>query len=615
MKYRYVVIFSMAVAMVFCPPASRAQIRVNRLLAGADSARLSYDFKTAEELCRKALEVADSSDLGRIEEQLMMAQNGLNMMDYCSDPTVVARQTFPLKDFFLFYPLPNKSWRKSPNQLDSTASGRIPTPVFYPDGAEEIYYSCTDEQGIRNICRTIHKDSLWTVPTLINEHITSYSDEIFPMVSADGKTLTFASSGLYGMGGYDLYQAEWNPDTNDWGVPVNMGFPYSSPYNDFLLINTEDGKYTIFASDRGCGKDSVCIYVLEYDVMPVRTSVGGVKELRTLSSLVPKDDPTRIDNDSAVSGKEMESPEQQHYLEQLKAVRTMRDSLARFTARLDGMRSRLASASDDEKAALTDSILESELHLPALNDALKKAVGKLQEIEMDFLMKGMVFDAGKLQAQADKEVVGASSGYTFTRNEYGPSFALEMEQPVRKFDYSFMILPEGRFAEDNNLPAGLVYQIQIFTQSRKATVADINGLSPVFERLNPSGKYTCSVGLFRNYASALENLNKVKGRGFRTAIITAYKDGKPVGVAEARKMESEITSLFFVKIFPENGQSLAEQAVSVIQDNTDKDLQKSVENGSIIYRVGPFNDGQEAENLMQAIRQAGEGNVSVIETR
>lgn len=598
--------------MVFLTTGARAQIRVGRLLASADSARLAYDFKTAENLCAKALEVADSNSVTRIEEQMMMAQNGLNMMNYCSDPTVVSHQTFPLKDFFLFYPLPNRSWRMSPNQLDSTVTGTVPTPVYFPEGAEEIYYSCADGQGIRNICRTIHKDSLWTAPTLINEHLTSSSDEIFPMVSADGKTLTFASRGLFGMGGYDLYQSEWNPETNDWGVPVNMGFPYSSPYDDFLLVNTDDGKYTIFASNRGCGKDSVCIYVLEYEVMPVRTSIEGVKELRALSSLTPKDDPTRIDNDSAVSGKEMESPEQQHYLEQLKTVRNMRDSLAKFTAKLDGMRSRLATATDDEKTALTESIMDSEMHLPALNDALKKAVSKLQDIEMDFLMKGIVLDAGKLQAQADKEVVGASSGYTFTRNEAGPSFSLEMEKPVRKFDYSFMILPEGRFAEDNTLPEGLVYQIQIFTQSRKATLEDINGLSPVFEKLNPSGKYTYSVGLFRNYASALENINIVKSRGFRTAIITAYKDGKPVGVAEARRMESEITVLHFVKIFPENSKFLSEAALSAIQEMTDKDLQKSVEEGSVVYKVGPFNDVREAETLKEAVRQTGETNVSVI---
>ena len=67
-------------------------------------------------------------------------------------------------------------------------------------------------------------------------------------------------------------------------------------------------------------------------------------------------------------------------------------------------------------------------------------MGCIREQEQRLCLPGCR-EPGKLQAQADKEVVGASTGYTFTRNDYGPRFTLEMEQPVRKFDYSFMILP------------------------------------------------------------------------------------------------------------------------------------------------------------------------------
>ena len=84
-------------------------------------------------------------------------------------------------------------------------------------------------------------------------------------------------------------------------------------------------------------------------------------------------------------------------------------------------------------------------------------------------------------------------------------------------------------------------------------------------------------------------------------------------MADARKMESEITVFCFVKIFPENSQSLSETALTTIQEMTDKDLQKSVEDGSVVYRVGPFNDRQEAERISEAVRQAGETNVSVTE--
>lgn len=612
MKHSCLHSLAMVLVLMTLSTGAQAQVRVNRLLARADSAMLAYDFNTALQFCRKAMETVDSLSLAKVEEKMLMAQNGLSMMDFCSQPSVVAKRVFPLKDFFLFYPLPENSWRKTPNQLDSLPDA-LSMAVYYQEGASQIYYSAKDEEGIRNIYRTSRRDSIWSAPALINEQLTSSSDEIYPMVSPDGKTLTFASKGLYGMGGYDLYQASWNPETKDWDVPVNMGFPYSSPYDDYLFINTEDGKYSIFASNRECGKDSVCIYVLEYDVMPVRTSVKGVKDLRDLASLSPKDDPTRMDNGSAVSGETPEDLEQKHYLEQLKEVRIMRDSIARFNKRMDSMRSRLSSATDEERSMLTDAIMDGELHLPALNDALKKSIQKLQDIEMDFLMKGVVFDAKKLQAQADKEVVGASSGYTFSRNSYGPSFRLEMEKPVQKFDYSFMILPEGRFAEDNNLPSGLVYQIQIFTQGKKATVDEINGLSPVFEKHNTSGKYTYSVGVFRTYVDALSNLNKVKARGFRTAIITAFLNGKPMGIANAREMESSVMSLFSVRIYPADGQSLKESALDAIHALTQKDLLKTVEDGSVVYKVGPFDDREDAQELLEAVKAAGEGSVSIVE--
>ena len=540
-----------------------------------------------------------------------MSQNGLRMMDFCSQPTVVAKQTFPLKDFFLFYPLKNNSWRKTPNQLDSLGKDDLAGAVYIPEGAKDIYYSAEDEDGIRNIYRTYLADSLWSAPMLINEQMTSSSDEIYPMLSPDGKSLYFASKGLYGMGGYDLYVSNWNPETKDWDVPVNMGFPYSSPYDDFLFINSEDGRYSIFASNRGCSKDSVCIYVLEYDGMPVRKAFSDVAELRQLAALVPANDPTRIDNGSAVEDQDPKSEETRLYIDKIKEVRSLRDSVSRFTSSLDNLRNEYSSASDERKAELSATIQEKELLLPELNKTLQASVKELQAIEMDFLSKGIVIDASKLQAKADKEVVGAASGYTFSRNSYGPAPKLAIRKPVRKFDYSFMILPEGRFAENNSLPEGLVYQIRIFTQSRKATIQDIKGLSPVFEKQSGS-KYIYSVGVFRSYKDVLSNLNKVKKLGFRTAEITAWNNGQSVSVANARKLED--LKLYTVVIFPENGQSLGEAAMTAIHEHSDKDLVKSVENGSVVFKAGPFENKEEAEVLLNALKALGSVSVSLAES-
>lgn len=609
----FIGIFTLLAQIAFTAEAS-AQVSPTRLMIKADSCRMAYSFAEAVQYSESAVEALDSTASARAEEQLLMARNGLNMMSFCSQPTVVAKQTFPLKDFFLFYPLKDHSWRKTPNQLDSLGGDNLSRAIFIPDGSRDIYYSAKDEEGIRNIYATHLTDSLWSVPTLINEQMTSSSDEIYPMLSPDGQSLYFASKGLYGMGGYDLYVSNWNSETNDWDMPVNMGFPYSSPYDDFLFVNTEDGKYSIFASNRECGRDSVTIFVLEYDSMPVRKAVTDVDELRALASLNPARDHSRIDNYAAVPDEGQQNESTKRYMDKMREVRALRDSVARFGKNLEKMRSGLAGASGEEKARLTAEISDKEMMLPTLNSALNAAVKELQNIEMDFLANGIVIDTRKLQAEADKEIVGASSGYTFSKNSYGPALHLDIMKPKPTFDYSFMILPEGRFAENNTLPEGIIYQIRIFTLGRKATVADLNGLSPVFERTTTSGRHAYSVGLFKSYKDVLSNLNKVKNRGFRDAQIDAFHNGQVINVRKARELESKVRTLFMVKIFPEDGQSLSEQAIAAVHEHSDKDLIKSVEAGSVVFTTGPFEDKSQVDVLVAALKAAGAENVSVSES-
>lgn len=609
----FIGIFTLLAQIAFTAEAS-AQVSPTRLMIKADSCRMAYSFAEAVQYSESAVEALDSTASARAEEQLLMARNGLNMMSFCSQPTVVAKQTFPLKDFFLFYPIKDHSWRKTPNQLDSLGGDNLSRAIFIPDGSRDIYYSAMDEEGIRNIYATHLTDSLWSVPTLINEQMTSSSDEIYPMLSPDGQSLYFASKGLYGMGGYDLYVSNWNSETNDWDMPVNMGFPYSSPYDDFLFVNTEDGKYSIFASNRDCGRDSVTIYVLEYDSMPVRKAVTDVDELRALASLNPARDHSRIDNDAAVPDEGQQNESTKRYMDKMREVRALRDSVARFGKNLEKMRSGLAGASGEEKARLTAEISDKEMMLPTLNSALNAAVKELQNIEMDFLANGIVIDTRKLQAEADKEIVGAFSGYTFSKNSYGPALHLDIMKPKPTFDYSFMILPEGRFAENNTLPEGIIYQIRIFTLGRKATVADLNGLSPVFERTTTSGRHAYSVGLFKSYKDVLSNLNKVKNRGFRDAQIDAFHNGQVINVRKARELESKVRTLFMVKIFPEDGQSLSEQAIAAVHEHSDKDLIKSVEAGSVVFTTGPFEDKSQVDVLVAALKAAGAENVSVSES-
>ena len=369
----------------------------------ADSLRKAYDFAGAIEYCEKQIDATeDSLELEMWDASLVLAQNGLSMTDYCLDPSVVARVRLPLKDFQLFYPMRPGTWHPVPNQLDASSYDGMAQAIYIQEGADEIYFSAPDSlTGFRHIFQTAFQDTIWSAPTTIYGMITEESNEIYPMLSTDGRTLFFASDGLYGMGGYDIYSSTWDEQARSWGMPVNMGFPISSPYDDFLYYNTPDGKYSIFASNRGTTRDSVYIYVLKYDSSPIRKSISDIQGLRDLAALRPSTS-SSIDNTSALRSEIVNNPEIQEYSLQAALVKALRDSLYRFHDQID----------------------VSEMQA-RLNDAMKS----LQRLEMSFLSSGISFDLSSLQKESQRQVVGAQSGFTFSKNEPGGAISLEFREP------------------------------------------------------------------------------------------------------------------------------------------------------------------------------------------
>ena len=597
--------------------------RIDSLLLRGDSLRMEYRFEESLEAYSEAMEAAQDSvfmltdSLKRIEvsDRILLSENGRNMAEYAYKPVVVARHRFHIDDFFLYYPLPDKSWRETPNQLDTMAAGRFSKALYAPEPSWEIYYSAQDADGIRNIYMTELQDTIWTYPSLLNENITSASNEIYPMLSPDGKSLYFASEGLYGMGGYDLYVSHWDYENEEWGEPVNLGFPYSSPADDMLLVHSADGEHTIFASNRDCPSDSVWVYVLEFDSMPVRHAVEEPEELRRLAALDPAGTNERMDGNAAVNTDIPENVDIRRYMEKMTEVRSLRDSISRYGAQLDSDRNRFAMSEDDqERTRITQEILKREAMLPKLQDSLERASAQLQKIEMEFLFSGVVIDPDKVLAAADKEIVGEATSYTFTKMSMGSKLDLKIMDPPVVFDYTFKILPEGQFALDNTIPGGIVYQIQIFGGGGKATVKSLKGLSPVFERISANGRYVYRVGLFNSYKDVLANLNSVKRVGFRNAFIVAYIDGEEVPVSKARTLEAEKTKsqmYYEVRLAPADGEIDATVAEGIRQQSEGKDIAKiETEDGVVYYIVGPFSDKAKADALAEFIKAMGIGEVT-----
>lgn len=612
-KYTFYII--LAVLFLSSGKLSAQNRQVDSLVRLGDSLRMEYRFEEACRAYEKAVDIleydfADSLMIEAVSGKILLAENGLNMTGFAYTPKVVDRRKFPLEDFFLYFPLEDRSWRLAPNQLDST-SNVLSKALYAPSDAGRIYFSAEDQEGFRNIFMTELQDTVWTYPVTQNESVTMLSNEIYPMISADGRSLYFSSDGLYGVGGYDLYVSRWDDDLQGWSEPVNMGFPYSSPYDDFLYVSDESEGHVFFASNRECSPDSVWVYVLEYDSMPVRHSVEDPDELLKLSRLsVQEETSVPEKSDDAMP----ESAAKDRYMDKMAQVRALRDSVSYYSSLLDEERSRFALSNDDaERMRLAEVIREREAKVPVLQEDLNRTISELHEIEMEFLFSGVAVDPDKIMAAATEEAE-TPEGYEFIRRSLGGPLRLDIMRPENEFDYTFMILKEGRFAEDNTIPDGIVYQIQIFSAGGKADVASLRGLSPVFEIRSDSGRYTYRVGLFNTFDDVQSKLDAVRSRGFRSAFIVAYVDGEETSVATARSLESggaAEEAMYEVRIVPSEG--VLDEAVTagIRQHAAGKDIARTeAEDGTITFVVGPFDVKADADALAEFINASGSSEVS-----
>lgn len=609
-----ITVFSAFIAFIM---PGHAQTAVHT--AKADSLMGEYRFEEAlgclEDMAAAA---TDSADLSVLQGKILRCRNAIALAEFVSSPKTVAAENFHKDSFFLYLPLAERSWRICPNSLVQNRREDFPSAFYHRDGDDIIVFTDKTGNGQWGLFSTERlNDTLWTYPSAVDEGAFSSGNVLFPMLSPDGKSLYFASDGLYGMGGYDLYVSHRDGKTGKWGVPENLGFPYSSPFNDILFAISENGKYCMTVSDRASGGgqgtgDSVRVYVMEYEPLAIKRKIQDPAELKAAASLEPGTSATAAVKENPVqSGKGMEK-----YSAVLKEIRSLRDSLSKIESGLKTMREKYAASSADEnmQASIRSGIEASEAAMVQLRAESDRLNAELAAIEMDFLANGVVIDPDKALENIGNKGTGqqiASKGFVFERHIPGGDFEIMVEKPVKQFDYSFQILPVGRFAEDNRLPDGLIYQIQIFASAAPAGVKDLGGLSPVFMRNPSKGKYIYSVGVFETYDQARSNLGKVRSRGFGSAFINAFYDGEKISVAEGREMERKgVPSEYMVCILSPDG-SLDETASEIIKAGTSMDIIRTLNENGTVYMVGPFKTKAEAEKLAGKLIAADVKGISV----
>lgn len=100
----------------------------------------------------------------------------------------------------------------------------------------------------------------WSEPHLLSGLTTSDLAQNYPFLLSDGTTLYFAATGPESIGGYDIFITRSDSEDGSFLTPENIGFPFNSPANDYLLVIDELNQLGWFVSDRRQPKGKVCVY-------------------------------------------------------------------------------------------------------------------------------------------------------------------------------------------------------------------------------------------------------------------------------------------------------------------------------------------------------------------
>jgi peptidoglycan-associated lipoprotein len=161
-----------------------------------------------------------------------------------------------------------------PVKVDLLADSLVAAhPAISPDG-QTLYFVSDMPGGLggKDIYRTTRTSpgSPWSRPENLGTDINTRGNELFPFVRDDG-SLYFASDGLIGMGGLDIFRAV--PQAGDGWMVENMKSPINSPADDFGITFEKGAEKGIFSSSRkGRGDDDL----YTFEMPPLLFNITGL---------------------------------------------------------------------------------------------------------------------------------------------------------------------------------------------------------------------------------------------------------------------------------------------------------------------------------------------------
>ena len=199
-------------------------------------------------------------DTSYYEEQLEIAEKMRRMKDRTEDVQVIDSVVVDKDQIHAVYFLSEDCGVIQGMSGDFSRSSISSSSMVYisPRGDRAFYANPTFDGRYALYTQTKLLDK-WTDEKALFPSDTE--DNNYPFVLGDGITIYFASKGNGSIGGYDLFITRYNTNSDSYLAPEQLGMPFNSPANDYMMVVDETKGLGWFVSDRFQPEGKVCVYL------------------------------------------------------------------------------------------------------------------------------------------------------------------------------------------------------------------------------------------------------------------------------------------------------------------------------------------------------------------
>ena len=181
-------------------------------------------------------------------------------------------------NFFKLYKLhPSAGRLLDPNEIRdigvTTIDAEEPEIGFTNEFNDYMLWAQPDTTGYLRLAESLRlMDGRWSEPVFLPEVLSfmevddegvvdTAANASYPFMLDDGVTLYYAADGPESLGGYDIFVAMRDPADGSFLKPRNVGMPYNSEYDDYMMAIDQQTGVGWWVTDRNQIEDKLTLYI------------------------------------------------------------------------------------------------------------------------------------------------------------------------------------------------------------------------------------------------------------------------------------------------------------------------------------------------------------------